>query len=339
MAGFLLALAGGAAEGWGEGQLQAIKATREEKLRQLELDRAERIESNRQGFEASENALTRSAQERQTNAQIAATERNTNAQLGVTRELGLANIDVDRERIASGETLTREQIKAQVDTSLAELNSREGIAAADRAAAAPVVTTREGATGVLESGIFKPTVDAAGKPVNIITADNENSADAKTMQYLINLGTPVDEAKRLVLENKNSDPSVIGASIFNNIMDVSRKNMGNPTAEDITNQVKAAVGHTRRAMGELGLNPDEFDPATVGGTDGTPATAVEPAATTPDATKPEPTAQLTPAQKQKVIDDAIIAIKPKAEGGLGKPKAAVRAALPKGVLPSEVPGL
>ena len=162
-----------------------------------------------------------------------------------------------------------------------------------------MVTTTEGQTGQIQSGIFKPTLNDDGTPANILTAENETSADAKTMQYLINLGTPVEEAKRLVLENKNSDPSVIGASIFNNIMDVSRKNMGNPTPDDITNQVTAAVGHTRRAMKNLGLNPDDWNPAeTAPAQPETPSSATEPAATKP--------AAAAPSRPKGVSDEALI---------------------------------
>jgi hypothetical protein len=90
MAGLGTALAyaaAGMAEGWGKGQMDAIKQTREEKLRQLELDRAERIEGQRQKFQGEQSAMDRAQQAKLASAQLAATKENTMAQLGVQERI------------------------------------------------------------------------------------------------------------------------------------------------------------------------------------------------------------------------------------------------------------
>jgi hypothetical protein len=80
MAGFALALLGGAMEGWGKGQLEAIKATREEKLRQLELDRTERLALRQMEFQKSENALSRTSEEKRAASALTVQERIAAAQ-------------------------------------------------------------------------------------------------------------------------------------------------------------------------------------------------------------------------------------------------------------------
>jgi hypothetical protein len=271
-------------------------------------------------------------------ANRASQEKLTNAQLAVSERLGKLQSETSRYGVdKSSETqikLSNDQIKAQEQDTIKRLNSAEGIAAADRAAAAPLVTTTTGQSGTLQGGIFKPTLDANGKPVNILTKDNENSADAKTMQYLLNLGVSEEEAKTLVFKNKNADPMVMGTSIFNNIMDVSRKNMGNPTPDDITNQVTAAIGHTRRALKSMGVDPDGWNPATTGTEPATkpaaPSSATDPGTTVPaDTAAPAPAATLTPSQKQAVIAAAKAAVKPIANGGRGLSRAAVLETLQK----------
>jgi hypothetical protein len=331
MVGFALALAGGAARGWGEGQLSAIKATREEKLRQLEAEREDAREVRRQSFLAQESALSRASQEKLTTAQIASQEALTREERKSREGLSAAQIAaqerITKLEIGARKDLSNDQIAAQEKDTLSRLTSAEGIAAADRAAAAPVVSTREGQTGTLESGIFKPTVDKDGKLVNIVTKDNENSADAKTIQYLLDLGTPLEEAKGLVLKNKNADPAVIGASVFNNIMDVSRKNMGNPTAEQIDAQVTAAVGHTRRVLRSMGMDPDSWTP-------GAASEAREGETPAPAGSDAASTVRPVPLPEGVTEEDAIEAAKQ--EVANGRSKAAVRVELQRyGIDPSK----
>jgi hypothetical protein len=333
MAGFGLALLGGAIGGFGEGQLEAIKATREEKLRMLELDRAERIETNRQKFQSGESALDRTARASESAAQIAATERNTAAQLGMQEKLTKFQEAAQTGRvekqitsaeklntadITSREKLNKEQITASKSIADAEIASRE------RLGGTPV-RTKEGQSGIDIGGVFKPTVDADGKPVNYMTP-GDNSPDAKTVQYLLDLGTPLEEAKRLVFENKNADPAVLGTSIFNNIMDVSRKNMGNPNADDITNQVTAAIGHTRSVLRNMGLDPEAWNPTAptapaAGGTETTPAvpgSATAPAAPGTEAPAARPTTIPEGATEAQIINEAKAAIR------RGAPKDVIR---------------
>ena len=211
MVGLALALVGGAARGWGEGQLANIKATREEKLRQLELERAERMETRRQTFESSENKLTREASAKQAAAQLAATEKLTMAEIGsqekrttqqleTQKDISGAEIGARKEltfaELASREKTAREQIASQEKTTTQTLGAQKEISEAEIGSQEKRSTEQTAA----QERIAKAQVDAAAelgiKPVQ--TKDGKivlmRGSEVLATPVDPNTGKPIDIA-------------------------------------------------------------------------------------------------------------------------------------------------
>ena len=162
MVGFLGAIAGGAAKGWSAGQLELIKAKREEKLKMLDME-----------FQRSENALTRGIQEKQIASQEKLTlssqalqERLGNLQAATTKEVAKLGAEVDRERIGSAEEIAQAQIDA--NKTLTEMQ----IAAQNTPS---LIQTQTGFAWQRKDGTMMPApIDpATGKPLDpLVTKDD-----------------------------------------------------------------------------------------------------------------------------------------------------------------------
>jgi NADH dehydrogenase/NADH:ubiquinone oxidoreductase subunit G len=249
MAGFLgaLALAGGAAKGWGEGQLEAIKKTREEKLRVLELDRAERLQKLSQDFQAGEGDKNRASQERLTNAQLA------NNKLLTEMKIGADATNTDKT-IASNEKLAQLQTDAQLDLNIKPILQKDG------------TTVWMRGQEVMETPLDPNT----GKKLDpSITADDTDQM--KNYKFLVGVGVPAETANQLAFESKNANPALLEASLIETFTK-SQTTFGNADEETVQNATRWA----KEVMGKLpGLSPAATAPAA------TPPAAVPSSATEP----------------------------------------------------------
>jgi hypothetical protein len=213
MVGMGLALLGGAAKGWSAGQLQNIKSTREEKLRQLELDRAERMEGQRQSFLREEGALNRASQEKLTGAQLAMNKSLAEMQRDTTMAVTKMGVDVDRERIGSSEKIA--QLQTDNNQKIAQMQI-------DAANTPSLVQTKTGYAWVRKDGttMEAPIDPATNKPLDpLVTKDD--TPQIANYKFLSGLpGMTPAEAKRLSFDSKDNLKAAMG--------DFST---GNPTPE------------------------------------------------------------------------------------------------------------
>jgi hypothetical protein len=237
MAGLGLALIGGALKGFGEGQLTNIKATREEKLKQLELDRADRLEGQRQTFLASESEKNRASQEKLTQAQLAMNERLAQMQeAGATGRTVLTTQtqkELSKDQIAARRDEVAAQIASGEKIAGLETESRKDIAQMQIDAANQLdtkfVTQADGSSVMMQGGkaVKMPIDPATNKPMQPAITDNDTN-EAKNVKYLLTLGVPQEKAMALVYNAKNANRDLAQAGIFKSIVDgmSTMKNLG-----------------------------------------------------------------------------------------------------------------
>lgn len=310
MAGLGLALLGGALQGFGEGQMEAIKKTREEKLRQLELDRAERIEANRQKFQSGESALDRQASAAQAAAQLKATQANTAATLAVQERiatagnkssetiatnqqrtaLDIANIgNASSESIAAGNQRVQLQVAgigagADEKRTAATIASNERIAdmqieAQERAGIKPVTTVVDGKNVVrLEKNgkLLPQEIDPnTNKPVEYAIDPKADTPQIVNHKYLKSIGVDSATAASIAFPPAGSDPRQIWNSAYGANLKAIVGDYGTASEED---KNKAATWTTEM----FGPMPTQSGGALAGA----PAASAAPA-TLPEGETPE----------------------------------------------------
>jgi len=215
MVGFIGALLGGAAKGWSAGQMEAIKAKREEQL--ANLDRQ---------FRADEGNLNRAVQKEQ----IAASERQANASLGVQEKLGNlqaetqksiaqlgANTDIKRTEmtIEANKKLQEQQAESAqlLNTELKQVKNADGSYSYE-------LFRKDG--GMIE----RPT-DKDGNKLDWAATDTDTD-EMKNMKSLMLLGVDQDTAMKTIFEAKNANRELAEAGIFKAITDgmSTMKNLG-----------------------------------------------------------------------------------------------------------------
>jgi len=278
MAGLGTALAyaaAGMAEGWGKGQMDAIKQTREEKLRQLELDRAERMEGQRQKFQGEQSAMDRAQQAKLAGAQLAATKENTMAQLGVQERIAKMGEESATERakmgnksaedIATAGRATQEKIaQLSADTTLTATDKQIG--ANQALETARIDAARELGTEMvkMEDGSVKmrqgskyiemPNDPKTGKPMSPAIA-KEDTNEVANMKYLMSLGVPQQQAQQLAF-GKDTDPVALQAGIYKSILDARSDFDPTPSDEDLAKiQAQAKAAADAMSAGRMAPQP------------------------------------------------------------------------------------
>jgi hypothetical protein len=289
MAGLGLALVGGALKGFGEGQLASIKAMREEKLKQLDYEHAEKLQGSQQEFLSKEGAANRASQERQTNAQL-----DTNLKLGeLSAKTSRYGVDVSSEtqkllskneiaarrdeigaQIASGEKIAGMQIDTQKDIAQAQIDAQKDLNVK--------FVPQANGTSVMMRGneaVKMPIDPATGKPMTPAITDTDTN-EAKNVKYLLTLGVPQDKAMALVYNAKNANRDLAQAGIFKSIVDgmSTMKNLGE---SDFDFAQKKAKTITESIYG-----PEEGAAAPA---PGSPSSAADPGTTDPNAVPADPT--------------------------------------------------
>ena len=272
-------------------------------------------------FQRSENALTRGVQREQ----IAASERQSAASLGVQERLGelsaetsrsnaLLAADVNREELAGRKELTQLQIDAskELQQLAAELAQRLNTKLVQ-------YTTKDGKSIVrLEAPDGTPMEQPKDKDGNELTfvTTADDTPEMKNMKSLMALGVTQERAMSTIFDAKNANRELAQAGIFKAITD------GMSTMKNLQ---EADFDFAQRKAKDI--------------TDGIYGVEEAPAAPTGEAPAPSSSTEekrLTPAQKQKAIKDAKLAVKPKSEGGLGKDVKAVQQWLEdQGITPAE----
>jgi DNA polymerase II small subunit/DNA polymerase delta subunit B len=247
MVGFALALAGGALRGYGEGKMQGIKATREEKLRQLELDRAERIEGQRMAFQREEGALNRASQEKLTNAQLSVQKSLGELQAGTQKSIAELQADTTKEVAAAGEEGANARTQAQIEANkvLQDMQSE----AAQKLGIKPVTTTVTDDNGKQTSvvrmqrpdGTFLPqAVDPdTNKPISIAISGNDTN-EMSNFKFLMSVGVDQGTAQQLAFSSKNADPNLMKASLIETFVK-SQSTFKNADEETVANAEKWAT--------------------------------------------------------------------------------------------------
>ena len=280
MVGFIGALAGGAASGWSKGQLEGIKAKREEKLKMLDME-----------FTRTENALTREANAKQAAAELASREKLTTATLGVQERLG--NLQAETSKAISGaeigsrEKLTLIQIAQRRDEIAAQIASGEKIAGmevesrkslaemqidAAKKLGSKFVLQADG-TSVMVDGngnpVKMPNDPATGKPMNPAVTDSD-TPEMKNIKYLMTFGVPFERAQDTVLGAKNSDRKLAQVAIFKSMAD-GASTMKNLDEDDLQSLWKQSESFTNTMYPEA---PAQQAPATPAPAAGDPNAAV-----------------------------------------------------------------
>jgi hypothetical protein len=226
MVGFLGALAGGAASGWSKGQLESIKAKREEKLKMLDME-----------FQRSENALTRGIQEKQIASQEKLTmssqalqERLGNLQAETTKEVAKLGATVDRERIGSSEKISQAQIDANKLMTEMQINA---------ANTPTLIQTKTGFAWQRKDGTMMPAPldPATGKPLDPL-ATKDDTPEIANFKYLSALpGMTPERAMKLSFESDDNSED----DMYKNFYEANLKaemgdfSAGNPTPEQQAN--------------------------------------------------------------------------------------------------------
>jgi hypothetical protein len=253
--GMLGALLGGAAGGWGKGQMEAIKAKREEQLKALDRQ-----------FQGQQNDLNRAVQERQITSQ----EKLTTAQLGVTRELGLGQI-ANQKAIAElqeGGANTRttqqitsaEKIAENQNILMKDLKGME-LEGAQLLNTKPVTYTYKDAAGKDQSitrmtrpdgKILPDFVDEKGNRLSILTNDND-TPEIKNVKQLMQLGVPQATAMKLAYPQTGDgalDRAKLEKDVLTSLVS-GASTMKNLTEEDNTALAKQAKTITEAGAGAV----------------------------------------------------------------------------------------
>lgn len=219
MVGFALALAGGAAKGWGSGQLEAIKAKREEKLKMLEYD----LQRRSQDITVSEGAANRASQERLTTAQLDMNRRlaelqesgattRTKLTTDTTKEISTAGI-VSAEKIAEAKLKMDENLAGLQTTAAKELAQMqiEGAAALNS-----TLVPMEDGTWKLKIGDKLQDLGndpITGEPLMPLATDND-TPEMKNYKYLVSTGVDKGVARSLTFDkSKGGDETDIFKAI------------------------------------------------------------------------------------------------------------------------------
>ena len=193
MVGFIGALAGGAASGWSKGQLESIKAKREEKLKMLDME-----------FQRSENALTRGIQEKQIASQEKLTlssqalqERLGNLQAETTKEVAKLGATVDRERIGSSEKIAQLQVDSNKLLTQMQIDANN---------TPTLIQTQTGWAWQKKDGTMMeaPIDPATGKPLDPLVNKDDTPAIANYKFLSALPGMTPAEAMRLSFESEDS---------------------------------------------------------------------------------------------------------------------------------------
>jgi len=249
MAGLGTALAyaaAGMAEGWGKGQMDAIKQTREEKLRQLELDRAERMEGQRQKFQGEQSAMDRAQQAKLAGAQLAATKENTMAQLGVQERIAKMNEAGQNTRTDKTIAATRENLGLELAARKDNLLTSEGAQTARNDAqikAQTDIQDKQLAFENLKGTTVQPykneageivyqAVDATGKPVpDLVMPDGtklsplpaaDDTPQITNYKYMASIpGFDPKQAAEWAFGAKSKDLETIETTLLNGMVSAS----------------------------------------------------------------------------------------------------------------------
>jgi len=280
--GFLaaLALAGGAAKGWGEGELENIKQTREEKLRVLELDRAERLQKLGQEFQAGEGDKNRALQKAQTEATLGntlaiaklgeagANQRNSD---NIQANIDLATIASENAKILAAKPV---QMKDPADPSKTILKYM-----------------RPDGTEIVYRG-------ADGK-VQTLAQTTDDTDEQKNIKALVQMGVDQEDAVNRVLPlAKNS----------NNFQEAKRAYFdtmieGASTMKNLTDEDQLRIGELAGEMARRDFPGEDPGAAAAG------AAAVAPGATPPGdvpSSATETTTQPPPARPSNASDEVLI---------------------------------
>lgn len=218
MVGFALALAGGAAKGWGTGQLEAIKAKREEKLKMLEYD----LQRRGQDITVSEGAANRASQERLTTAQLEMNKKLAELQeagaTGRTKLTTETQKDISTAGNVSAETIAESNRKTQEHIATLQTDSAKDLAKMQ------IDATKEyGSTLVQTESGWKLKVGTefrdlgndpiTGEPLMPLATDND-TPEMKNYKYLVSTGVDKGVARSLTFDkSKGGDETDIFKAI------------------------------------------------------------------------------------------------------------------------------
>ena len=266
MVGFIGALAGGAAKGWSAGQLESIKAKREEKLKMLDME-----------FQRSENALTRGIQEKQ----IASQEKLTLSSQALQERLGKLQAETTKSVAQLGADVNREDLAGRKEIAAAQIDANKVLTQMqiDAQNTPSLIQTKTGFAWQKKDGTMMPApIDpATGKPLDPLVGkdDTPQIANYKYLSALPGM-TPAD-AMRLSFESADNSEDEMYKSFYSaNIKaEMGDFSSGNPTPEQQANV-------DRRTQ----LNMENWRRSKAGTSAAPATTPAEPAAGDPAAAAP-----------------------------------------------------
>lgn len=279
-----LALAGGAVGGWGKGELENIKTTRAEKLRQLELDRTERLQKLSIDAQATEGDKSRAVQREQ----IQATKDTAAATLKLQ--------DTISKREQTGEN-TRLGTKIEADKALAKI-------AADNALllnAKPVLMEdpadrSKNILKIMKADGTEIVYRGADGKVQTLAQTTDDTDQQKNIKALVAMGVDQEDAVNRVLPlAKNSNNYQEAKRAYFDTMVEGASTMKNLTDED-----QLRIGELAGEMAARDF-PGENPAAGAAG-----AAAVAPGATDVPSSATETTTQPPPARPSGASDETLI---------------------------------
>jgi hypothetical protein len=276
MVGFLGAIAGGAAKGWSAGQLSAIKAQREEKLKMLDMQ-----------FTHSENELTRQVQREQ----LASSERSTAASLGVQERLGKLQAETSKSNALLAATVNREEIGARKDISQATIDAQRELAQLQANTQLDLnikpVLQSDGSTLLMRGKDVIHVYDPkTGKEIDPAASDDDTD-QMRNYKFLASIGTEKNLARDIAFDT-GRDAAELKTSLYNNLLKARVGDFGTADEEDET--------WARNKTEEVWKSFKQ-----------TPAPApTEPAAGDPDAAAPAAPTSATPPDTTTVPHDVLL---------------------------------
>jgi len=213
MVGFALALAGGAAKGWGAGQLEAIKAKREEKLKMLEYD----LQRRGQDITVSEGAANRASQEKLTTAQLEMNKKLAEMQeagaTGRTKLTTEAQKDISTAGNLSSEKIAEANRKMQENLAGLQTEAAKELAQmqidAQKALNSTLVPMEDGTWKLKIGDEFRGLGNdpITGKPIMPLATDAD-TPEMKNYKYLISTGVEPPEARSLTFDKSKGGDEV-----------------------------------------------------------------------------------------------------------------------------------
>lgn len=235
MGGLLGFALGGAMSGWGKGQIESIKARREEKLAALEMERADARDERKMKFDREMNASD------QTFRAGEAAE-NRKFQSGETDRTIAAQ--AERDRLEAEE-------KGKDRQATIEENQKNRDAAADR----DVIPGPEGTSGTVKGGVFQPLRDDKGNILKVPPKTNATSAEVQTMQFAMEHGVPFEKAYKDTVGARDKSGEEIEATFYKTLMESSKPAMAGESPEDLRARSDEARKLAKEAAGGLGTGP------------------------------------------------------------------------------------